>query len=108
MSFLALFAIAYRYVVTTSALGREQATVHHVIVSGMRLRVDVDADPNEAIMYDVLLSNDGGKTMIAINTRNKTWFDPGKIGGTGFTPAEPKKITASLVAESKEPIGSYE
>ena len=101
MTLLALFAIAYRCVVTTSAHGREQTTVHHVVVSGSNMRVETETDPNEGITSDVLISNDGGKTRIAINTRNKTWFDVADMVQDltkipGLAPPQPKKIATSV------------
>ena len=110
MSLLALFAIAYRCTVTTSALGREQVTVHHVIVSGQNMRVETEVAPDEAMLSDVLISNDGGKTKFAFNTRNQTWFDPAVLVQDltkipGVPPPEPRKIAASVDVETgTEPV----
>lgn len=67
---------AATYRVTTTIKDRLKRTprVERVIADGDNRRLTVEHQ-DEPFTHDVLLSTDGGKTVIALNTPLQTWFD---------------------------------
>jgi len=54
---------------------KEETRTFKVVTSGDRLRASLlDGPPGEGILYDVLLRT-GGAGVIALNTRNRTWYE---------------------------------
>jgi hypothetical protein len=115
---LLTFAIAAAVTLPLAAATRYSvaidSTTASVLIDGPRRRIDFvrNAMPFE---YDVLLSDDGGKTSIALNTPLKTWFRQelprGAIPALYGWPRQEKyslrdvNITAS--EEPSEPIGGF-
>lgn len=67
---------ATTYRITTTIKGRlkQIPTVERVIADGQNRRLNVEQQ-DEPFTHDVLLSTDGGKTITALNTPLRTWFD---------------------------------
>jgi hypothetical protein len=67
-------ATTYRITITTNRRFKLPPSIQRVIVDGEKRRLSVE-NPEAPFVYDVLLSADGGKTVIALNTPLRTWFD---------------------------------
>jgi len=69
-----LAATSYRVTITTKGRLKRVPIVQRVIADGDRRRLTVEQQ-DEVFTFDVLLSTDGGKTVTALNTPLRTWFD---------------------------------
>jgi len=86
---------ATTYRVTTTVKGRLKQTpiVERVIADGQNRRLNVEKQ-DEPFTHDVLLSTDGGKTIIALNTPLRTWFDFAVLRAP--TPLKPRRAAAAI------------
>jgi hypothetical protein len=67
-------ATSYRMTITRKDRYKLPPSIERVIVDGEKRRLTVEnAEP--PFVCDVLLTADGGRTVIALNTPLKTWFD---------------------------------
>jgi hypothetical protein len=110
-------AAATRYTVTAEDGARPKSRqVATVLVDGAHRRIDVPRETTPFI-YDVLLSDDGGATLTALNTPLKTWFRMGPAALAGspllnlhFPHARRKSVRDIKVTPSEEPsepMGGY-
>jgi len=67
-------ATTYRVTTTIKDRLKRSPRVERVIADGDNRRLTVEHQ-DEPFTHDVLLSTDGGKTVIALNTPLQTWFD---------------------------------
>jgi hypothetical protein len=67
-------ATTYRVTTTVKDRLKRIPTVERVIADGQNRRLTVEQQ-DEPFTHDVLLSTDGGKTILALNTPLRTWFD---------------------------------
>lgn len=104
---------ATTYRVTTTVKGRlkQTPTVERVIADGQNRRLNVEQQ-DEPFTHDVLLSTDGGKTIIALNTPLRTWFDFAVLHAPSMLkprrPAAIKNPAVTVHEESgAEPISGF-
>jgi hypothetical protein len=69
-----LAATSYRVTLTTKDRLKRVPVVQRVIAEGDSRRLTVEQQ-DDVFTYDVLLSTDSGKTVTALNTPLRTWFD---------------------------------
>ena len=88
---------ATTYRVTTIVRGRlkQIPSVERVIADGDNRRLTIEQQ-DEPFTHDVLLSADGGKTITALNTPLRTWFDFTVLGS-------PSRLKPRRAAEIKDP-----
>jgi len=67
-------ATTYRVTTTIKDRLKRIPSVERVIADGQNRRLTVETQ-DEPFTHDVLLSTDGAKTIIALNTPLRTWFD---------------------------------
>jgi hypothetical protein len=105
-------ATAYRVTTTIRDWLKREPQVEHVIADGANRQLTVEQQ-NEPFTHDVLLSTDGGKTIIALNTPLRTWFDfallpPSKLNIKPVRGAAVKKAQVAVHEESgAEPISGF-
>jgi len=89
---------ATTYRVTTTIKDRLKRTprVERVIAEGDNRRLTIERQ-DEPFTHDVLLSIDGGKTVVALNTPLQTWFD------FAILPASPSSHKPRAKSEIKDP-----
>jgi hypothetical protein len=110
-------AAATRYTVDVETTGDPLSRPRQrsiVIVDGLRSRTEIE-QPEPPFTNDVAISEDGGKTVIALNTQLKTWFRApnGGIPALSMFAAMPRgdrtirdvKVTSS--EEPSEDVGGY-
>src|SRR5512136_1584451 len=74
----------FKCLVSSRRTGLETTQVMRVWVEGAKYRIETEHDPDVAVASDVLISTDGGKSEIALNREDQTWFDNGAWrGGSG-------------------------
>ena len=109
-------ATTYRVTITRKDRVKIPPSIERVIVDGEKRRLTIEnAEP--PFTYDVLLSTDGGRTVTALNTPLKSWFDTSTtavltgqdlgggrtlIGGVYFY-ASSAQLTGSAKASSSAP-----
>lgn len=102
-------ATTYRITTTIKDRLTRIPRVERVIADGDNRRLTVEKQ-DEPFTHDVLLSTDGGKTVIALNTPLQTWFDFAILPPSTSTlkprkGAEVKDVKATVSEESgNEPI----
>jgi hypothetical protein len=67
-------ATTYRVTTTIKDRLKRIPRIERVIADGENRRLSVEQQ-DEPFTHDVLLSTDGGKTIVALNTPLRTWFD---------------------------------
>ena len=110
-------AAATRYTVDVETTGDLLARPHQrstVLVDGLRSRAEIE-QPEPPFTNDVAISEDGAKTVIALNTQLKTWFRApgGGLAAVSLFAAMPRsdrairdvKVTSS--EEPSEDVGGY-
>ena len=103
-------ATTYRMTITTGGRYKRPPAVQRIIVDGEKRRLAVE-HPEEPFAYDVLLSTDGGRTVTALNTILRTWFDADKSPfsatqqpiGTGLPPWVTSEIKDAKMTVAEEP-----
>src|SRR5207237_1218976 len=110
-------AAATRYSIAAEKTGfftrpRFEATV---LADGSRRRIDV-VRPEMPFTHDVLISDDGGATFIALNTELKTWFRaeiasllgrPRIFGGRSNQRQSVRDVSVTTSEEPAEAIGGF-
>ena len=86
-------ATSYRVTTTTKNRLKRMPVVTRVIADGDNRRLTVEQQ-DEPFTYDVLLSTDSGKTITALNTPLRTWFDLTVLNGSISSSLKPRKGTA--------------
>jgi hypothetical protein len=84
--------------------------VQRIIIDGEKRRLTVE-HPEEPFAYDVLLSTDGSRTVTALNTILRTWFDADKSpasatqqpSGTGLPPWVTLEIKDAKISVTEKP-----
>jgi hypothetical protein len=106
-------ATSYRVTTTTRDRLTRIPVVNRVIADGENRRLTVEQQ-DEPFTYDVLISTDGGKTITALNTPLRTWFDRAILTGSVSSPLRTRKGTAikqsSVTVREEsgaEPIAGY-
>jgi hypothetical protein len=96
-------ATTYRVTTTVKARLKRIPRVERVIADGDNRRLTVEQQ-DEPFTHDVLLSTDGGKTVIALNTPLQTWFDFAISRGSAssLTPRKGTEIKDPKVTVSEE------
>jgi hypothetical protein len=74
-------ATTYRMTMTINNRFKLPPSIQRVIVDGEKRRLTVE-NAEAPFAYDVLLSTDGGRTVVALNTPLRTWFDESSGGAT--------------------------
>lgn len=104
-------ATTYRVTTTIKDWLKRVPRVEHVIADGDNRRLSIERQ-DEPFTHDVLLSTDGGKTIIALNTALRTWFDfailPASNNLKPLRGTAVKKVQVSVREESgAEPISGF-
>src|SRR5437764_39183 len=105
-------ATTYRITTTVKDRLKRIPRVERVIADGENRRRIIEQQ-DEPFTHDVLLSKDGGKTVIALNTPLKTWFDFAVLPHSTSTlkprhEAAIKNATVTVQEESgAEPISGF-
>src|SRR5258706_6218123 len=75
--------------------------VQRVIAEGDSRRLTVEQQ-DEVFEYDVLLSTDGGKTVTALNTSLRTWFDGANLSAS--RPARTPGLSEIKIKDAKNSV----
>ncbi|HEV7428313.1 MAG TPA: hypothetical protein VGQ46_18300 [Thermoanaerobaculia bacterium] len=102
-------ATTYRVTTTIKDRLKRMPVVERVIADGDNRRLTVEQQ-DEPFTHDVLLSSDGGKTVVALNTPLRTWFDAAVLPPSTKSLAprrgsEVKDAKVTVSEEPTEPIG---
>lgn len=100
-------AITYRMTITTTSRPPRPPSIQQIITDGEKRRLTIE-NAEAPFIYDVLLSPDGGRTITALNTPLKTWFDKEAFDAkhphyTGLPPGIKTQIKDAKISISEEP-----
>jgi hypothetical protein len=97
-------ATTYRVTKTVKDRLKRSPVVERVIADGDNRRLTIEQQ-DEPFTHDVLLSNDGGKTVVALNTPLRTWFDAAVLPPStkSLAPRRGSDIKDAKVSVSEEP-----
>jgi hypothetical protein len=94
-------ATTYRVTTTFKERLKRIPRVERVIADGDNRRLTVEQQ-DEPFTHDVLISNDSGKTITALNTPLRTWFDFAIFPRSGLKPRTGTAIKDPTVTVSEE------
>lgn len=102
-------ATTYRMTITRTDRFKRPPAVQRIIIDGEKRLLTVE-HPEEPFTCDVLLSTDGGRSVTALNTSLRTWFDADKspasatqFPGTGLPPWVTPEIKDAKISVTEEP-----
>jgi hypothetical protein len=97
-------ATTYRTTITTRDRFKQPPVVQRITVDGENRLLKVE-NQDEPFSYDALLSADGGRTVTALNTPLRTWFELPKpwVTATGMPPSIPTEIKDAKTSVTEEP-----
>lgn len=97
-------ATTYRVTITRKDGFKLPPVVQRVIADGQNRRLAVE-HPEEPYTFDVLLSTDAGKSVTALNTGLRTWYDfaPTPATETGLPPSMKVEIKNAKASVAEEP-----
>ncbi len=96
-------ATTYRVTITTSGRFHSPPAVRRIIADGPNRRLTVEKQ-EEPFTFDVLLSTDGGRTVTALNTGLRTWYEfvPLPATDTGEPPWIPTEVRDTKLTLAEE------